>query len=117
MELSTDDFFAALANPVRLRSLILLTHFQELCVCELMHALGMSQPMISRHLAQLRKVGLVKDRREGQWIYYRLSPSLPAWASDVLKTTASGVKQTPPYDADHAALEAMPNRPGAPCCA
>ena len=65
MEISTDEFFAAIANPIRLRCLALVVQAGELCVCELMYALELSQPMVSRHLAQLRKSGLLRDRREG----------------------------------------------------
>lgn len=117
MDISADDFFAALANPVRLRCLALLVQEEELCVCELIHALGMSQPMISRHLAQLRKSGLVQDRREGQWIYYRLQQKLPDWVDNTLQEAIAGIKTQLPYIDDLAALKDMPNRPGASCCA
>ena len=117
MNISADEFFAALANPIRLRSLALLAQEEELCVCELIYALGMSQPMISRHLAQLRKSGLVQDRREGQWIYYRLHQALPSWALKSLQVVVEGIKQQAPYAADFATLKDMPNRPGASCCA
>ena len=89
----------------------------ELCVCELTHALGLSQPKISRHLATLRDAGLVSDRRQGQWIYYRLHPVLPAWAQQVIDTTAEEVTGLAPFNDDLAALSTMPNRPGAACCA
>ncbi|MEO9274926.1 metalloregulator ArsR/SmtB family transcription factor [Marinomonas sp. 5E14-1] len=51
-------FFKALADDTRLRCLLLIKQFTELCVCELMEALNETQPKISRHLAQLRKNGL-----------------------------------------------------------
>jgi ArsR family transcriptional regulator len=111
------DFFAALANDTRLRSLILLSRQPELCVCELTHALGLSQPHISRHLAQLREAGLVSDRREGVWVYYRINRELPAWALHVLEQTAAGVASGAPFRDDAAALAEMPNRPGAARCA
>ena len=111
------DFFAALANDTRLRSLILLSRQPELCVCELTHALGLSQPHISRHLAQLREAGLVSDRREGVWVYYRINRELPAWALQVLEQTAAGVASGAPFRDDAAALAEMPNRPGAARCA
>jgi len=60
----------------------------ELCVCELMEALQESQPKISRHLAQLRKFDLLSDRRQGQWVFYSINPSLPEWASEILSTTS-----------------------------
>ncbi|MGB5736079.1 MAG: metalloregulator ArsR/SmtB family transcription factor, partial [Thiohalocapsa sp.] len=54
--MTTTEFFSALANDTRLRCLLLLSRHAELCVCELTHALGASQPHISRHLAQLREL-------------------------------------------------------------
>lgn len=67
--------------------MLMLAAEGELCVCELIWALDDSQPKVFRHLAQLRTCGLLEDRRQGQWIYYRLHPELPQWAVDVRKTT------------------------------
>lgn len=80
-------FYKALADNTRLQSLLLLTSEGELCVCELMTALDQSQPKISRHLAQLRREGLLLDRRQGQWVFYQLHPDLPGWALAVLRQT------------------------------
>ena len=80
-------FYKALADDTRLKSLLLITAQQELCVCELMTALQLSQPKISRHLAQLRKANILADRRSGQWVFYSLHPELPAWAQKVLQQT------------------------------
>ncbi|QBF84813.1 metalloregulator ArsR/SmtB family transcription factor [Shewanella maritima] len=77
-------FYKSLADETRLLSLLLIATEQELCVCELMQALDESQPKISRHLAQLRKAGLLQDRRQGQWVFYRISQSLPQWMQQVL---------------------------------
>ena len=117
MVLNPDSLFSALANEIRLRCLLLLQQQGELCVCELTHALGLSQPMVSRHLAVLRDAGIVTDRRAAIWIYYSLNPALPDWARQVLAETARGAGDQQPYQADLACLRAMPNRPGAPCCA
>ena len=106
-----------MAHETRLRCLVLLLHRDELCVCELTHAIGAAQPHMSRHLAQLRQAGLVVDRREGLWIHYRLNPELPQWVGAVLEQTAAGVGSTRPFVADLSALDNMPNRPGAPRCA
>ena len=65
--------FKALSDETRLRVLILLTR-QELCVCEIEEVLKLTQSRVSRHLTVLRNAGLVLDRREGTWIYYRLAP-------------------------------------------
>lgn len=117
MKLDANTFFSALANEVRLRCLVLLQSQGELCVCELTHALELSQPMISRHLALLRDSGVVQDRREGQWIYYQINPALPEWMHAVLETTALANVRKAPFAADKRALCHMPNRRAAACCA
>ncbi|SCZ67539.1 ArsR/SmtB family transcription factor [Thiohalomonas denitrificans] len=116
MNIDADTFFAALAHPLRLRALLLLHQEGELCVCELTYALGVSQPMISRHLGHLRQGGLVSDRRQGLWVYYCLAADLPKWSRQVLAATAKGLAGQAPYNEDRAALASMPNRPGSACC-
>jgi ArsR family transcriptional regulator, arsenate/arsenite/antimonite-responsive transcriptional repressor len=64
--------FSALADPTRLRILSLLSE-GELCVCDMLKVLKQPQSKISRHLAYLRRAGLVQARREGLWMHYRLS--------------------------------------------
>jgi ArsR family transcriptional regulator len=66
------DLFKALADETRLRILALLLSHEELCVCDLIAALKLPQPTVSRHLAYLRKTCWVSDRRCGPWIYYSL---------------------------------------------
>jgi len=117
MKLTTNTLFTALANDIRLRCLMLMQLQGELCVCELIHALNLSQPMISRHLALLRDSGLVSDRRAGQWIYYSINADLAEWAKAILQTTAEANCEQFPYSDDLLALQDMPNRPGAACCA
>ena len=92
---------------------MLLLEHQELCVCELTSAIGAAQPSISRHLAHLREVELVKDRREGLWIHYQINSEAPKWVINVFKQMAEGASNTTPFADDLAALAAMPNRPGA----
>jgi len=88
--ISPTQFYKCLADDIRLKSLLLIILAQELCVCELMAALAQeSQPKVSRHLAQLRKCGLLVDRKQQQWIYYRINPELPDWAKQVLTVTAA----------------------------
>lgn len=72
--LKPDRVFRALSDPIRLRILNLLVT-GELCVCDLVSVLGVPQPTASRHLAYLRKVGLVTVRKESVWCYYRLAPA------------------------------------------
>ena len=117
MNILPNDLFAALAHDTRLRCLMLLMSHDELCVCELTHAIGAAQPHISRHLAQLRALGLVSDRREGLWIHYRVNPALPRWVMAVLRETAAGSADQIPFAEDDRVLADMPNRPGAPRCA
>ena len=65
--------FRALADETRLRIIALLSH-GELCVCHIHEALELPQPNVSRQLGILRAAGVVEDRREGSWVYYRLLP-------------------------------------------
>ncbi|KNH48203.1 MULTISPECIES: metalloregulator ArsR/SmtB family transcription factor [Pseudomonas] len=78
--------FKCLADETRARMTLLIAREGELCVCELTCALDQSQPKISRHLAQLREAGILMDRRQGQWVYYRLHPSLPEWVGTMLNS-------------------------------
>ena len=104
-------FFQALADATRLRCLMLMVAEEEVCVCEMAHALGEIQPKVSRHLAALRTAGFILDRREAQWIYYRLHPDLPTWMNEVLKTSYRALVEQAPFYADRTALASMPNRP------
>jgi ArsR family transcriptional regulator, arsenate/arsenite/antimonite-responsive transcriptional repressor len=117
MNLDADTLFRLLADTTRLRVVILLQQAGELCVCELTHALDLSQPKISRHLAHLREGGLLLTRRNGLWMYYRINPALPGWARDILQATLAGNAASDPFHDDQLALAGMPNRPGAACCA
>jgi ArsR family transcriptional regulator len=111
------DLFAALSHDTRLRTLMLLMRHGELCVCELTHAIGVSQPHLSRHLSQLRELELVADRRAGLWVYYRIHPDLPGWAKALLDETHRQLQASMPFVGDAATLDAMPNRPDAARCA
>lgn len=81
-------FFKCLADDTRLKSMLLINQHQELCVCDLQQALQLSQPKVSRHLAELRKCALLIDERRGKWVYYRLHPNLPAWVAESLAQVA-----------------------------
>ena len=80
-------FYKCLADETRLKSVLLIFENKELCVCDLTEALQLSQPKISRHLAELRKCQLLVDERRGKWVYYQLNPGLPGWALRVLQQT------------------------------
>lgn len=107
MSVTADRLFHLLADETRLRSILLLHAEGRLCVCELVHALGLSQPKISRHLAQLRDGGLVIDERRGQWVHYRLADDLPDWVHDVI--VAAG--RAADWQGDRKRLHGMPDRP------
>lgn len=77
-----------LADETRLSTVMLLSRFDEVCVCDLVSALALPQSTVSRHLAQLRSCGLVQDRRAGLWVHYRLDESLPEWARAVISQLA-----------------------------
>lgn len=117
MTIQINQFFQLLSDETRLRSLLLMQQVGELCVCELVYALGIIQPKVSRHLAALRDAGVVIDRRQGQWVYYRLHPELPDWASQVIDAMAAEAVTQTPFINDLALLAEMPNRPDAACCA
>lgn len=82
--------FKCLSDETRLMLVLLVAQEEELCVCEMTHVLQVSQPKVSRHLAQLRQCGLLSDQREGQWVYYRLAPQLPAWALEIIQAGSEG---------------------------
>ncbi|HDJ86962.1 MAG TPA: metalloregulator ArsR/SmtB family transcription factor [Chromatiales bacterium] len=115
--MDANTFFRALGDGTRLRCLLLLAAAGELCVCELTCALAVTQPKVSRHLALLREAGVVRDRRAGLWVHYRIREDLPEWAQQVLQVTLAGVTRREPFARDRARLARMPNRPGAPRCA
>lgn len=89
--LPLDRFFRALADPTRLRLLNLMSE-QEICVCYFTEVIGAPQPKISRHLAYLRKAGIVAARRDGKWMHYRLTVPRTPHAAAVLKSTMSALR-------------------------
>lgn len=83
-----NTFFKFLGDEMRLTTLLLILSEQELCVCELMAALEEdSQPKVSRQLAQLKKAGILSDRKARQWVFYSLNPALPLWMKGMLSST------------------------------
>jgi ArsR family transcriptional regulator, arsenate/arsenite/antimonite-responsive transcriptional repressor len=103
--------FSALSDPIRLRSLALLAKQGELCVCELTHALQANQPKISKHMAALRESGLVRDRRDAQWVLYSLAPDLPQWVRDTVAAAVAGVSEERLHAEDVERLRTMAARP------
>jgi len=82
-------FFAALSDPTRLRLLSLMKD-REVCVCYLQEVLDTNQPKISRHLAYLKRAGLVAARRDGRWTHYRLA-KLEVELQKILLQTLGGL--------------------------
>lgn len=107
--------FNVLADPTRLRAIMLIRSEGEVCVCELTHALRESQPKVSRHLAYLRDARVVRARREGTWMHYRLNPTLPSWAVGILDVTHRQLRDSSPFKVDLNRLYRMSNRPDREC--
>jgi ArsR family transcriptional regulator, arsenate/arsenite/antimonite-responsive transcriptional repressor len=105
-----EGLFKALADVTRLRILgLLLTG--EVCVCDLHETLKITQPKASRHLAYLRRSGLVETRREGLWVHYRLG----TLADPVLIAISDAVRHALTHiDAVHRDAERLQKRTG--CC-
>ena len=91
--------FAALADRTRLR-LLNLMNGKEVCVCYFVEILGQSQPKVSRHLAYLRRAGIVAARREGKWIHYSIVVPKHAGAEQILTETLSVLSEDRAMQAD-----------------
>lgn len=103
------NLFAALADRTRLRVLNLLGA-GEVCVCYFVEILGESQPKVSRHLAYLRRAGVVSARRDGKWIHYSIAKPADAAHARVLESTLTALERDKQMQRDRAALEKV-------CCA
>lgn len=103
-------FYKALADDIRLKTLLIIAVEKEVCVCELMTALGEeSQPKVSRHLAQLRKTGILSDRKHQQWVFYSINPTLPKWMKQIITSTV--VNEPIFIEQELTRLNAMGDRP------
>ncbi|MCL9783558.1 metalloregulator ArsR/SmtB family transcription factor [Vibrio sp. S4M6] len=108
------QFFKLLADETRVRILMLIVREQCLSVGELTEALQVSQPKISRHLAQLRSSGVLVDLRQGQWVFYRISTELPGWMNKLIHQLVDSNCLSSEYQQDIERIHAMKNRPV--CC-
>jgi ArsR family transcriptional regulator, arsenate/arsenite/antimonite-responsive transcriptional repressor len=99
-----DFLFRAVADPTRLRILNLLRG-GERCVCELVDSLRCPQPKASRHLAYLRRAGLVIVRKQGLWAYYKLAPAKDAFHTKLLDCLASCFCDVPVMKRDSKRLQ------------
>ena len=118
-----ETVFKALADQTRLRILGLLGT-GEVCVCEIHDSLRIPQPTASRHLAYLKRAGLVTDRREGLWVHYRLASPSDEVLRAVLNSTTHWLTHVPTTTRDRQRLCCRTGRelsvtaemPGSACC-
>lgn len=99
-----ERLFKALADPTRLR-LIHLLGDDELCVCSCVAVLNTNQPKISRHLAYLRRAGLVTARRDGKWTHYRLTEPTDTYIARIVSELRASLANDPQMQSDKARLE------------
>ena len=115
--------FKALSDKTRLRILALLGN-NEVCVCHIHDSLGLPQPTVSRHLAYLRRSGLVAVRRDGVWMHYQLSRSLDPMVQSVVNAAVAALRQVPTTNHDRkqfqrsfGQLYVLDSPAGGTCCA
>src|SRR2546423_15124288 len=108
-EFSMETFFKALADRTRLRLLHLMGD-EELCVCFFVEVLKTNQPKISRHLAYLRRAGVVSARREGKWIHYRIVEPRDSHAANIFREVRAWLANEPAMQSDRTRLRKI-------CCA
>jgi len=108
-EYSIELLFKALADRTRLRVINLIGD-DEVCVCFFVEVLNTNQPKISRHLAYLRRAGLVSTRREGKWMHYRLVEPPDAHAAKIFREVRSWLANSAEMQRDKARLTKL-------CCA
>ena len=106
MNVTLDEVFAALADETRRRILGLLAS-GEICVCHIHEALDVPQPTASRHLAHLRKAGLVATRKQGLWVHYRLADLHDPAVAGVLKSTLAALHVNDTVESDRRKLSAL----------
>ncbi len=102
-EFRIERFFVALSDRTRLRLLNLMRE-NEVCVCFLVEALQCPQPTISRHLAYLRRAGLVSARKEGRWMHYQIAKPPDAHVARILDETLSSLVRDKEMQRDRARL-------------
>ena len=112
-EYRIEFLFKALANHTRLR-LINLIGDDEVCVCFFVEVLKINQPKISRHLAYLRRAGVVSARREGKWIHYRLVEPPDTHAANIFREVRAGLPNDPAMKNDRSRLEKICGAPRLP---
>jgi ArsR family transcriptional regulator len=101
------ELFKACADQTRLRILNMLASEGEVCVCHLVDVLQTNQPKVSRHLAYLKRVGLVADRKEGLWVHYRLATPLAEHAERLLACLNGCCAEVPEMQRDVMSLRSV----------
>jgi ArsR family transcriptional regulator len=112
---NVDVMFRAFSDRTRLRLLNLLRG-GETCVCDLVDVLGVSQPKVSRHLAYLRKAGLVVARKEGLWMHYRLAPAKSDFHKSLINCLACCFQSVPELKKDGERLRLSSSSCSTDCC-
>jgi ArsR family transcriptional regulator, arsenate/arsenite/antimonite-responsive transcriptional repressor len=111
------EIFQSLADPTRLRLIHLLERKGEICVCELVDALGVPQYNVSRHLRILQNAGWLQDRKVGKWVYYRIAEDLRPYQRSLLKAVEELRTEQPKFKKDEAqARERLKLREDGLCC-
>src|SRR5215510_14671051 len=100
-------FLKACADETRLRLINLLAAEGEVCVCHLVDTLNTNQPKVSRHLAYLKRAGLVTDRKDGLWVHYRLVEPLANHARQLVECINSCFAESPEMRRDVVKLRAV----------
>lgn len=100
-------FLKACADQTRLRLINLLAAEGEVCVCHLVDVLDANQPKVSRHLAYLKRAGLVADRKDGLWVHYRLAEPLANHARQLIECINSCFAESPDMRRDVVKLRAV----------
>lgn len=98
MDQRIDTLLTALSEPTRLRALRIVWDGDEHCVCELMDRLDATQSRLSRHMARLKAIGLLTDRRDAQWVRYRRNPNIPAPWVAVIDAVLAALPDAPAQD-------------------
>jgi ArsR family transcriptional regulator len=108
-----DELFRALGDRTRLRLMLLLRE-GEVCVCHLVNTLEESQPLVSKHLAILRRAGLVSSRKDGYWRHYSLAEPGSAAHAKLLALLDLVASEQPDAERDRKKLERV--LAAAKCC-
>jgi ArsR family transcriptional regulator, arsenate/arsenite/antimonite-responsive transcriptional repressor len=108
--------FSALSNDIRLRCLFLVSSIDEVCVCDIVETLRLTQPTASKALHCLKSAGLVSDRKVANWNYYRMNPGMPDWKKTIVDVTVRELEMTGQVLADQKRIKKLAVRPCAVAC-